>query len=376
MKIAVHNGSRVWGGNEKWLLATAEGLQRRSHRVVACCRPGSVVEQRFQASGIPTARARPGVGLDLFHALSFAAWLFRERPDALLLTSWSGIFWGSWAARVAGVPRVVVRLGIVRVPTRWIHRLAFARWVDRVIVNAEEVRTAVAGWFPEDRVRLVLNGVPASTQDRGAAARWLRDLARVPAGTLVVACAGHVERRKGFDLVLRAFARGAPPSAHLVVAGKGSQLAPLEALSESLGVAQRVTWLGHRDDVPRILAGCDLFVLGSRNEGMANVMLEAMAAGTPIIATMVSGVPGALGSRPRHPSAGWMVPQEDAPALASAISEVTRLILSRDAEVDRRVREAFRRVAYDFAPERMVEEVELALAAEPSAQPASEPCVA
>jgi len=114
MKVVIQNNSRVWGGNEKWVSMLAAGLLANGHSVVVSCRRGGTVQTRLERRGIPTCTVRPGVRADLVRGVRFAMWLRRERPDALVLTSWSGIAWGARAARLARVPRVVVRLGIVR----------------------------------------------------------------------------------------------------------------------------------------------------------------------------------------------------------------------------------------------------------------------
>jgi glycosyltransferase involved in cell wall biosynthesis len=364
MKLVIHNGARVWGGNEKWMLTVAQGLVRRGHTVVVCCRRGGDVARRMAAAGIGVADARPGAGLDLPRALGFARWLRRERPDAVLLTSWKGGAWGAWAARRAGVPRVVVRLGIVRVPRRWDAVRWFRHRVDALIVNAPEIAEAwrrEAAWFPADRIHLVLNGIQPAAIDRHRAAARLRQEVGADAGTLLIGAAGHVTHRKGFDVLLDAFARAGLADARVVVAGDGPELASLRRRARELGIAERVHWLGHRDDVAEVLAGCGVFVLSSRNEGMANVMLEAMAAGTPVIASEIAGVRTALGDDADGASAGWMVPPEDADALAAALRQVAALLRDDPASVGARTGEALRRVRDRFGVQRMVAEAEAVL---------------
>jgi glycosyltransferase involved in cell wall biosynthesis len=364
MKLVIHNGARVWGGNEKWMLTLARGLVRRGHEVVVSGRGGGEVARRMEAAGVRVSAIRPGAALDLPRALRFARWLRRERPDAVLLTSWKGGAWGAWAARRAGVPRVVVRLGIVRVPQRWDAVRWFRHRVDALIVNAPEIAEAwhrQAPWFPRDRIRVVLNGIDGISPDRAEAAGRLRREAGVDAGTLLIGAAGHVTHRKGFDVLLDAFARAGLVDARLVMVGDGPELARLQARARELGIAGRVHWLGRRDEVVGVLAGCDVFVLSSRNEGMANVMLEAMAAGTPVIASDVSGVRTALGADADGSSPGWIVPPEDADALAAVLREVATLLRDHPAPVRARADAAFARVRERFGVERMVDEVEVVL---------------
>jgi glycosyltransferase involved in cell wall biosynthesis len=366
MKIVIQNTARVWGGNEKWLATLAGGLIARGHGVVVSCRRAGPVREELERRGIPTTGVRPGTYADLPRGMRFLAWLRRERPDALLLTSWKGIPWGSWAARRAGVPRVVVRLGIVRtLPQGGRHTWPFRRRVDALIVNSAEIRDEwlrSAPWFPADAVNVVLNGIvpppPLSPDERAA----VRAELGVPPDARLIAGVGHVHRRKGFDLLLDAFARAGVDRSHVVIVGTGPEEDALRRRAAALGVADRVRWAGFRNDVPRVLGACGLFVLGSRNEGMANVMLEAMAAGTPVVATDISGVRAAIGERDGRPPAGWIVPSDDPDAMADAI----RIALSDADEARRRAEEASWRIASWFSVERMVSEAEAVLAGRPS----------
>jgi glycosyltransferase involved in cell wall biosynthesis len=361
VKIVIQNDSSVWGGNEKWLATLAAGLVARGHRVVVSCRADGPVRRELERRGVPTTSIRPGGYADVVRGLRFRRWLRWEGPDVLLLTSWRTTPWGAWAARRAGVTRTVVRLGIVRTlrPGRrdaW----PFRGRVDALIVNSPAVREAwlrTAPWFPADEVHLVLNGVPAvpalSDEERAA----VRAELGLSADTAVVVGAGRLSKRKGFDFLIDAFARADVPGSELLVVGTGEEEAALRAQAAALGIDGRVRFAGERGDVPRVLGACGLFVLSSHNEGMANVMLEAMAAGIPVAAFDVSGVRDAIGPRDGRPAAGWVVPPADTDALASAIRNA---LLDADT-VAARVAEASWRVGNWFSVERMVDEAEAAL---------------
>ncbi len=364
MKLAAQNAGRVWGGNEKWLCTVAAGLRARGHEVVVACRAGGPVAAELAGRGVPTAHVLPGGYLAAWRGLRFARWLRRERPDALLLTSWKGTGWGTWAARRAGVPRTVVRLGIVRELRHRRHALPFRRRVDALVVNAPEIReawTRSAPWFPPGAVHVVLNGIQPPPPLSAERLRSLRAELGADADTLLVAGAGHLARRKGFDLLLDAFVRTAVPGSRLAIVGSGPEEDALRAQAARLGIADRVCWTGHRADVPEVLAACDLFVLSSRNEGMANVMLEAMAAGTPVVAADVSGVRDALGAGADAPPAGWIVPPEDPAALAAALAQALAELRAGGGDAARRAAEALRRTRERFGVERMLDEVERVL---------------
>jgi glycosyltransferase involved in cell wall biosynthesis len=312
--------------------------------------------------GIATTVVRPRGELDAVSGIVFARWLRRERPDALLLTSWRPLAWAAWAGRRALVPRVVVRLGIVRAfPRRGGRARAFRRWVDAMIVNSTEIRDTwlrTGPGFPAERVHVVMNGLRARDGERAGLRERLRSELGIGPATLLIGGAGHLAPRKGFDLLLRAFAAADVGDARVVIAGGGDHLTELERIAGEMGITERVRFLGHRDDGPDVIAGCDLFVVPSRNEGMANVMLEAMAAGVPVIATGISGVRGALEAEPGGAPAGWIVPADDAGALAAALAEVAAGVRTGSPAVAERTGEALRRVRERFGVERMVRECE------------------
>jgi len=157
MKLVIQSDSTVWGGNEKWLLLIASGLAERGHDVIVSCHAHRPVEARARAAGLRVSRSRPGADADLPLALGFARMLRRERPDAVLLTAFPRAFWGGWAARRAGVPRVVQRLGIVQgLPPHWWYRKAFRDYIDALIVNSSAIREhwlQSATFFPPEGIR-------------------------------------------------------------------------------------------------------------------------------------------------------------------------------------------------------------------------------
>mgnify|MGYP006201734831 CR=1 FL=1 len=141
MKLVIQSDSRIWGGNEKWLLLVGAGLAGRGHDVVVSCKPASPVAERAAAAGLRITHRRPGGDADVPRAIGFALMLRRERPDAVLLSAFKRAFWGGWACRRAGVGRVVERLGIEHdLPPRWKYRKAFRDYIDALIVNSMVIR--------------------------------------------------------------------------------------------------------------------------------------------------------------------------------------------------------------------------------------------
>jgi len=143
----------------------------------------------------------------------------------------------------------------------------------------------------------------------------LRASLGVPRGAVMLLAIGRLDRWKAYDRLLEALARLRRADLHLVLVGDGDLRADLEDQARRLGVEGRVTLAGYRRDVGRLLLASDIFVISSRKEGLPMVLLEAMAAGLPVVATRVGAIPDALGDG----QAGVLVPAEDPGALAAAI---------------------------------------------------------
>jgi len=362
MKIALHVDGPTIRGNEKQVIAVARELCRRGHEVVASCRASGPVREALHASGIRTTGVRPRGDLDAWHAARFALWLRRERPDAVLLTSWVRDFVGAYAARAARVPRIVLRIGIAqRIPPGirgWTHRHALRRGVDAIVVNS----FALAEYFRrvEPRAKAIVVAPNGIYVQRGGPST-IREEFAIPDSAVIMAGVGGLERRKGFDILISALASLRDKDVHIVLAGDGAERNNLRALAQSLQVADQVHMPGQRTDIPGILAAADGFVLSSRNESLSVALLEAMAAGKAVIATDVIGSEEALAPREGRGPAGWIVPRGDAAALATALRAVSDDLRSGGAEAARRATEAEWRVANWFTVERMVDAVEAAL---------------
>jgi glycosyltransferase involved in cell wall biosynthesis len=158
--------------------------------------------------------------------------------------------------------------------------------------------------LPAGAARVVRNGVPQPGPSRPLA---------TPIGRLVVGGVGRLDVQKGFDVLVRAVAR--LPDVHLVLVGDGPERRALEELVADLGVRERVTMTGWSDEVSALMGSFDVLAVPSRWEGLPLVVLEAMLAGVPVVATPVGGVPDAV----RHDRTGLLIPVDDPAALTAAL---------------------------------------------------------
>jgi glycosyltransferase involved in cell wall biosynthesis len=154
--------------------------------------------------------------------------------------------------------------------------------------------------------------------DRAVAAARLRAELGVPDEVPLVGFVGHLVDQKRPDRALEVLARlrGQGCPAHLVVAGKGPLRPSLAAHAARLGVAEAVTFLGHRDDVEALFGGVDVALLTSETEGIPGVAIEALMAGCPMVAVPVDGATEVV----QHGVTGLVLPDDDPATMAPAVA--------------------------------------------------------
>ncbi|MCU0561200.1 MAG: glycosyltransferase family 4 protein [Desulfobacterales bacterium] len=283
----------------------------------------------------------------------------RERPEIVHThTSKAGIL-GRLAARLAGVPHVV-HTPHGHVFSGHFGRLAaglflalerfFARFTEKTVaLTAGEKRDYVdLGVAPAEDVSVIPSGVELGefAGERTDAAAQKRTVGFDPQRRQV-GFVGWLLAIKGPAYLLNAM--GAVwrehPDAELVFVGKGALEKPLRAQAAFAGCSGRVKFLGWRDDIARIMPLFDVFVLPSLNEGMGRVLVEAMAAGRPIVASRAGGIPDLV----RHGENGLLVPPGDEAALAAGIA-----LLLRDRGLAQRMGERGRRRCHEFGLPAMI----------------------
>jgi len=354
MFILAHNASAILGGGEIGTALLLAGLQRRGHRVLMLCRDAEIA-RRVAEYGIPTGVQRIGGDAMLPDAVRLAARIRRERPDAVLLTTFKKVFLAGLGARMAGAPFVVQRIVLQGdTPARGArYRVALRRFVDVITLNADAMRSAFLAGDPgldPSTVVTLLDGVraPERTREPGAVRRELG----IPPDAFVVGCVARLARQKRFDRLLRALTL-VPGPIHCIVAGEGEELEPTRALAAELGIIDRVHFPGFRSDVGDVLDALDLFVVSSDREGLANAMLEAMAFGLPVVSTDVSGAREALDPAGGEARAG-LVTGFDERELAEAIRS-----MEEDADARRAMAVAAReRAERRFGVERFLDDWE------------------
>jgi len=341
------------GGAERHVVDLALALRRKGHGVEVACSVSGGLSEPLEAAGVPVwlltrrlvkrrvslAYARGIRNLlkrrpfDLVHAHIFASAVAAAiatlgKSASLVITEHTEASWQTWrTSRVS----------------RWAHRrakrvIAVSTPIERRLIEREGVPPHLVTRIPN--AVIPPSDVPAGALPDG----WLE-------GPLVGVVA-RLQPEKGVANFLKAAARVSEnfPRTRFLVVGDGPLRGELLDLAEHLGVSERVRFLGYRSDSRALMELMDLLVVPSLTEGSPLIVLEAMAAGVPVVASAVGGIPDQV----RHGREGMLVPPDDPDALVEALGA-----LLRDPAYARRLGEAGRRrTENEFSHETMVRRIE------------------
>jgi glycosyltransferase involved in cell wall biosynthesis len=315
-------GNFVAGGAERHLLEMWSRIDRRRFAVeIACFRREGQFRAEVEALGWPVREL--GIGTRLYGPsgilgfLRLTSWVLDSRPHVLHGYLFGPNLLAVLAGRLTGVPAVISKRNVDAFETPrqvWGQRIAHRLATHVTAVSETVAETARALGVPRERITVIPNGVDAA---RFRAA--VPDAAVRRANGMVIGSVGCLAPRKDYGTLLEALAilRQHGRQFRAVLVGDGPERRALEDRAGTLGLAPYVEFLGERADVERLLPAMDVFVLSSREEGIPNALLEAMAAGRASVATAVGGTAEVL----TDGETGWLVPPGSPPALAEALED-------------------------------------------------------
>jgi glycosyltransferase involved in cell wall biosynthesis len=308
------------GGAQTYVALLTEALRDRYDVVVGAWGPGPLIDAVRRAGGrfVPLRNVQRELHpvRDVLGLFELVRLLRRERPVIMHANSSKAGILGRVAAAIARVPVRIFTVhgwaynaysGLAAKIYLWSERLA-APLTTLTICVAERERTSglAARTCRADRTVVQHNAVPLPpAHDRPE---------RTPPVLLSV---GRLKAPKDFSTLLQALARLEEGTYKARIVGDGPEREQLEDEARALGLTGSLEFLGERNDIPAQIAGADLFVLASRSEGLPMSVLEAMAAGLPVVASSVGGVPEQVDEE-----TGRLVPPGDPAALAAALQEL------------------------------------------------------
>lgn len=309
------------GGTERQMTELISRLdQHRFELHVVCFRREGRWLPRVEAA----TRSITAFPLTTFRAPSawrqvirFAGWCRSRRIAVVHACDFYANIFALTGAALARVPQRIGSRRDILIPQRSTgqHRLQSLsyRFAHHVVANSRAAaEQAIHEGVSRNAITVIPNGIDVHTYPPP----------RVRSQRHIVTTVANLRAEKGHDVLLRAAARitREVPDAMFQLVGDGPMHDALAAQAASLGIAHAVRFLGHREDVPNVLHESDLFVLPSRTEAFPNGVLEAMAAGLPVVATRVGGIPELV----TDGEDGVLVPAADENALAAAILALMR----------------------------------------------------
>ena len=266
-----------------------------------------------------------GDGISVSLPLRLARLFRRERIDLVNAHDVGATLYAAPAARIAGIARVVhTEHSQILTKTRFraLYRFIMRRLVTRSITVSQALADHLAREYRigREKITTIPNGIDVSRFAGVPPSSRIRAELGIEEGTRIIGTIARLTEQKGTEWLIRAFAdlMRKTPDIFLVVVGDGELRSDLDRLAAGLGVTGRIVFTGIREDIPALLGLFDLFVLPSLWEGQPLTLMEAMAAGKPVIATNVGGNVEIL----RGGELGMLVPARNAKALADAMDQL------------------------------------------------------
>ncbi len=345
------DSSEGWGGLQQWMLSAAIGMGKHDWKVSVAGRAGSAILPRTAAAGIRTHVWPFHWELDLITYARARGFSRAERPDLVVVGSGRDIRAVGIATKQAGIP-VIWRVG-GRPKFAWFQRLTRDRLVDHALVPSQYSREMLmsAGW-KDNEITVIHNGITPVDPPSLESMREIRHRLGFLDDAFLILFVGSLRRVKQVDVLMHAFqtVNASYPNAHLIAVGSGVKDKELQALADSLGIRDQITFAGFSARPDDFFNACDVFVLPSREETFGWVLLEAMTRAKPVVASDAGAIPEVVG----RDEAGLLAPAGDAALLAVAIQS-----LAGAPEVRQRLGQAgATRVRQLFTEERMLNQLD------------------
>ncbi|MGH7194844.1 MAG: glycosyltransferase, partial [Candidatus Saccharimonadales bacterium] len=324
LRVMFFHTSLFVGGAEALLVELIRRLDRERFAPEVCCLKDVGPLGASLPDDVPVFHGFIRHKYDVPVVARLARLLRRRQIDAIVTVgAGDKMFWGRLAARLAGVPVIASALHSTGWPDG-ISRL------NRLLTPLTDAFIAVAEpharyliereKLPPRRVRVVLNGIDTERFRPRPADAALRASLGIPSDAPLAGIVARLSREKNHEMFLDVarLVRQRAPKAHFLIIGEGIDRERLEQLARDLDVADCVSFLGNRSDVPELLAMIDVFLLTSHIEASPVSVLEALATGKPVVATRV----GSVSETVADGKVGYLVEPGDAAHMAERTVEL------------------------------------------------------
>jgi glycosyltransferase involved in cell wall biosynthesis len=323
------------GGAESLVLPFARNLDRDRYELTVAALGtigNNALEQELRAAGVPTVNFGARSLRDVAAFRRLLRFVREQRIQLVHAHLTYSAVWSALLTRITGIPSVAslhvapsatreqVKSARHRLSTDLRDRLmrfVLDRWSGGVIMVSDGLRQTylAGGGLRTEKLRVVHNGIEVERfrRDRDETRARIAHEFDLPPDAKIAVTVSVLRPAKGIEVLLDAVKL--VPGVYFVIVGDGPKREEWTALAQAGGIADRIRWAGFRRDVDALLAGFDLFIHPSLDDAFPTVLLEAMAAGLPVVASRVGGIPEIV----EEGVTGRLVPAGDAAELASAV---------------------------------------------------------
>lgn len=354
LRILFMNSIQMFGGGEIWMLSAMSYLRARGHCVGLICRPGTKLEKMSKTENFSTFPVSIRGDFDPVTVWQFYRIIRSFRADVLLANMDKELRLAGLAGRFFHRPVLIPRRGVdYPLKNHPVYRLTYQKWADGIIANSKATKKSLlqnAPWLPPKKIKVIYNGI--EPQRFRLHSDSLRRKLKIAKGDFVFGFAGQLDERKGLHTLLPAFAslRKKQKRVKLLLAGEGPLQSTIERFIGKNELENSVYLLGFWENMPEFMANIDTLILPSLWEGFGIVLIEAMAAGKPVIATRTSNIPEVVPDR----KVGLLVQKQDANQLTAVME---KLVAEPEAAAEMG-RQGRKWVEKKFTAERMTSELE------------------
>ncbi|MCH8927628.1 MAG: glycosyltransferase family 4 protein [Candidatus Marinimicrobia bacterium] len=281
-----------WGGVEKWMFEVGNGLSDNGYKVIYCGRPGSKFIEMSNIKSFKYYTVKFTSDFNPFVSYKLRNIATKEKIDLICVGREKDLRLLSLAYIIGQRPTVIMRKGLALIKNRWRFKIVYEHFVDLIITPSSALKNHLLGllpWLNGDRIHVINNGV--AIPDKIEKGLFRKELS-ISDKTFLAVIIGRLSDQKGQNFFLKALSlvKDELNNTQVVIIGDGEEENELRNEVKNLGLSEIVKFISHRWDVPNILTDADLLVHPSLYEGMPNLILEALAQGTPVLATDIPGV--------------------------------------------------------------------------------------
>ena len=357
LELLFLNSIQMWGGAEVWLMDVMHGLEQRGHSVSLVCRPNTLLEKNAKAQGFRVFPVKMKGDFDPVTIFQIYEIIKKNRIQVLSTNMDKELRLAGIAAKLAGNVKVVPSREVdYPLKNKLRYRFTYNFLADYVLANSNSTKQTLlkeAPWLDSNRIEVVYKGVdPGPYLENADEGLRFRESLGISKESPVIGFVGQIIERKGIPDIIKSIPLVLEklPNARFLFAGEGILADFLNSEIKKNGWENSVTNLGFCKEIPALMKALDVLLLPSIVEGFGYVLVEAMLAAKPVVATNVSSIPEIVEDN----KTGILIPVHAPQQLADSIVK----ILSDDKVLKNMGENGKQRALHNFTLKSMLDHIE------------------